>query len=159
MKRLTIEYAGEYVPMALCTVDRQGGADDCIDCKENCEEHMHECENCPIQECFNRLAEYEDTGLTPEQIREMDRLYAEKCKETATLKENPSRWIPCSERLPDVHEMGWGDYIVTIEGAEYATALTYLESGGWRDDQGNCYHVLAWKEFPKAYTGGKSRKK
>lgn len=30
---------------------------------------------------IDRLAEYEDTGLTPEQIREIDGLYAEKCKE------------------------------------------------------------------------------
>ena len=29
------------------------------------------------------LAEYEETGLTPDQIREIDRLYAEKCKELA----------------------------------------------------------------------------
>lgn len=35
-----------------------------------------------------RLAEYEDTGITPEQIREIDRLYAEKCKELAKCKEN-----------------------------------------------------------------------
>lgn len=32
---------------------------------------------------IDRLAEYEDIGLTPEQIREIDRLYAEKCKELA----------------------------------------------------------------------------
>ncbi len=30
-----------------------------------------------------KLAQYEDLGLTPEQIREVDRLYAEKCKEVA----------------------------------------------------------------------------
>lgn len=32
------------------------------------------------------LKAYEDTGLTPEQIIEMDRLYAEKCREVAMLK-------------------------------------------------------------------------
>lgn len=30
-----------------------------------------------------RLKEYEDIGLTPEQLREIDKLYAEKCKELA----------------------------------------------------------------------------
>lgn len=34
-----------------------------------------------------RLAEYEDTGLTPEQLREVDRLYEEKCKELTELQE------------------------------------------------------------------------
>lgn len=36
----------------------------------------------------DRLAEYEDIGLTPEQIREIDRLYAEKCKELAECNKN-----------------------------------------------------------------------
>ena len=31
------------------------------------------------------LEEYKETGLSPDQIREMDRLYGEKCKEVAIL--------------------------------------------------------------------------
>lgn len=34
---------------------------------------------------LKRLKEYEDTGLTPEQMLEMDKLYAEKCKEVASF--------------------------------------------------------------------------
>lgn len=34
----------------------------------------------------DRLAEYEDTGLSPEQIKEVDRLYTEKCKELTELQ-------------------------------------------------------------------------
>lgn len=45
-----------------------------------------------------KLKAYEDTGLTPEKIVEMDMLYAEKCKE---LAERSNGWIPCSERLPE----------------------------------------------------------
>lgn len=33
------------------------------------------------------LKAYEDTGLTPELIREIDRLYAEKCREVAELRQ------------------------------------------------------------------------
>lgn len=33
------------------------------------------------------LKNYEQTGLTPEQIREIDRLYAEKCREVAELRQ------------------------------------------------------------------------
>lgn len=33
------------------------------------------------------LKNYEDTGLTPEQIREIDRLYTEKCREVAELRQ------------------------------------------------------------------------
>lgn len=42
------------------------------------------------------LGEYEDTGLAPEQIRELDKLYAELCEELAKY-----RWIPVEERLPE----------------------------------------------------------
>lgn len=41
-----------------------------------------------MAELRERLKEYEDIGLLPEQIKEVDRLYAEKCKELADLKKN-----------------------------------------------------------------------
>lgn len=55
--------------------------------------HPYQCERCgdlqwSLPDLGNgsptdRLAEYEDIGLTPEQLKEVDRLYAEKCKELA----------------------------------------------------------------------------
>ena len=39
------------------------------------------------QQLINVLAAYEDTGLTPGQIREIDRLYEEKCREVAELRQ------------------------------------------------------------------------
>ena len=39
-----------------------------------------------MAELRERLKVYEDTGLTPEQMIEMDRLYAEKCEEVEGLK-------------------------------------------------------------------------
>lgn len=77
------------------------------------------------------LKAYEDTGLTPELIREIDRLYAEKCREMAELRQKKGkladvergnlfiddmllmkdavteihymndRWIPIEKRLPE----------------------------------------------------------
>lgn len=35
-----------------------------------------------------KLAEYEDTGIAPEQVKEIDRLYAEKCRELAEQEQN-----------------------------------------------------------------------
>ena len=52
---------------------------------------------------MNRLRDYEDTGLTPEQIRQMDVLYAEKCREVAELQK-VQRWIPVERRLPEKNE-------------------------------------------------------
>ena len=90
MERLTIEYTeGVYVPRALCSVTRDGVVDDAEGCIDWCctQQNEKECDNCPIQDCFNRLAEYENIGLTPEQIKEVDKLYRKKCEELAKMKE------------------------------------------------------------------------
>lgn len=61
-----------------------------IKCKDSfcaaiCARHKT-CDDCPVAQAFNRLAEYERIGLTPDQIREVDRLYLEKCREVNQLK-------------------------------------------------------------------------
>ena len=113
MDRLTMEFCGEYVPKGLCSIDRLGGADDCELCYENCKamaEGTGDCRGCAINQCFNRLGEYENTGLTPEQIIEMDKLYAEKCRELAELKKQIP---PCKV----------GDTVyVKMQSGEYAEA-------------------------------------
>lgn len=38
------------------------------------------------KDAMQRLAEYEDIGLEPEQIKEIDKLYFEKCKEVNLLR-------------------------------------------------------------------------
>lgn len=68
MERLTEMYGGMIVPRKACTFDRYGGADDCKECTEICEDEGGVCRTCILQECLTRLGDYEDTGLTPEQI-------------------------------------------------------------------------------------------
>lgn len=42
-------------------------------CEEVCKQHDKEsCEGCPIEKAFNKLAAYEDTGLTPEEITQLN---------------------------------------------------------------------------------------
>lgn len=55
-----------------------------------------------LQAGIDRLAAYEDIGLTPEQILEVDRLYAEKCREVAMLKggSGARRYVQSVERSP-----------------------------------------------------------
>lgn len=72
MERLTIKYEGLFTPKKACTIDRFGEADDCDSCDVICDStHGSDCANCIIQECFTRLGEYEDTGLTPPEVMEM----------------------------------------------------------------------------------------
>ena len=69
-----------------------------------------------------QLKKYEDVGLTPDQIREMDKLYLAKCEEVNQLKaeleteRQKHRWIPVEERLPDKS----GAYIVTARDGDLA---------------------------------------
>ena len=65
MERLTEMYGGMIVPRKACTFDREGGADDCKECTEICEDEGGVCRTCILQECLTRLWDYEDTGLTP----------------------------------------------------------------------------------------------
>ena len=53
-----------------------------------------------LTDVCNRLADYEDTDLIPAQIRQIDKLYAKKCRELSEEKKK-HEWIPCSERLPE----------------------------------------------------------
>ena len=79
---------------------------------------MDEKSRSEISGIIERLAQYEDLGLTPEQIREIDRLYAEKCREVAELQKSP--WIPVTKRLPKCEEEV---YIQTKNGT--ITTATY----------------------------------
>lgn len=60
MERLTIKYDDQNVPNGCCTFDRYGEPDDCSSCDEQCLLRDNDCDNCPIQKCFDKLFEYED---------------------------------------------------------------------------------------------------
>ena len=71
MERLTCKYELETVLRDMCTFDRESDTepDDCMSCEGVCSEFSGQgCDNCPIQKGFDRLAQYEDTGLEPEEI-------------------------------------------------------------------------------------------
>lgn len=59
-ERLTIKYDGAFAPKELCTIDRNGDADDCDNCINTCDDYDFDCGKCPIQKCFDRLGELED---------------------------------------------------------------------------------------------------
>lgn len=56
-----------------------------------------------LTEVCERLTQYEEIGLTPEQIRQVDELYAEKCRELAEERKK-HEWIPVEESLPEERE-------------------------------------------------------
>ena len=55
--------------------------------KDGCDGFGGDCSNCKFNDgVCEMLAAYEDTCLTPDQIRQMDQLYREKCEELARYK-------------------------------------------------------------------------
>ena len=97
-------------------------------------------------ELIERLAAYEDTGLTPEEIKE--------------LKENKNpRWIPVEERLPEE------DTIVLLTVSGLYSCITFSDAtelgnlcsdGSWfiegYPDWDNP-EVTAWMPLPEPYQG------
>lgn len=119
-------------------------------------EQLTQSKDCPAagqEDVLAKLAAYEDTGLTPEQIREIDKLYSEQAKELHDLK----TWILCSERLPENDEI----VLVQVSGRprknivlEYALQLAAYESGEWSIDEypeWDTPDVICWRPLPEPY--------
>lgn len=109
MERLTEMYGGMIVPRKACTFDREGGADDCKDCTEICEDEGGVCHTCILQECLTRLWGYEDTGLTPPEIMELaERDNPRKVELNAGIPTCPvcgRRVVRCYVFCPDCGQM------------------------------------------------------
>ena len=102
----------------------------------------------PPLEVYDKLAAYEDTGISPEQIREIDRLYSEKCRELAEEKKK-HRWIPV-KNPPEEN----GGYICTLDGdlvggEDSFVGINWYENGEWDDAE----DVIAWMPLPGPYEG------
>lgn len=57
------------------------------------------------------LKEYEDTNLTPDQFKELDKLYLEKCEEINQLKENQTPKKPISKTYSYAGEVPYTKYM------------------------------------------------
>lgn len=67
-------------------------------------------------------------------------------------KEQTTRWIPVSERLPEED----GFYLATCDGEicgedEPFSGLAEFENGKWTDDEEGYQCVLAWQPLPEPY--------
>lgn len=102
MDRITIKYNEHYVPKEMCTINRNGEADDCIGCNDTCTECEGNCEVCHIMKAFDRLGEYEDTGLTADDMRLIDTAYFEQARELSIVKRENEK---LKEKIESIRRM------------------------------------------------------
>lgn len=87
-------------------------------------------------ELIERLAVYEDTGLTPEEIKALN----------ANGKTSEHRWIPVEERLPEESlnsVIGWDKYRERCCFVQYYAGSWHLGDESVR--------IIAWMPLPEPY--------
>ena len=101
-----------------------------------------------------KLAEYEDTGLTPDEIREMQELLSrENGKETTRFSRDNDSWIPVEERLPEDEAM----MLVTCQtkAGRRSVNRAWYGAGCWHGT-GSMSGVTAWMPLPDPYSPERS---
>lgn len=101
------------------------------------------------QDIYNAIAvleDYENTGITPEQLQVINEEYTKMAKELAELRQQ-NQWIPVSERLPEP-----GIYLVTCDDKDYPVKRMRMKGICFYDHNG-IYDgkVLAWMLLPEPY--------
>lgn len=108
---------------------------------------------------LEEVKEYRAIGLTPEQLKEVDRLYSEKCKELSQLQKKYKvavDWIPVTEKYPE----NSGYVLVSFENFSLPDIARYEEdeNGGafYPGDDEKSYvqyglFVNAWQALPVPY--------
>ena len=77
-------------------------------------------------------------------------IYREEVLTALRLVPSAQKWIPCSERLPEVHD----EVLVTARG-EVSIAWLYVD-GKWRSNdmpQPMFRDIIAWMPLPEPYKG------
>lgn len=126
-------------------------------------EEINDFFNSQTAKILAELQEYKNLGLTLEQLKEIDRLYLEKCKEVnvlaAELEElrkkystntnvGSSDWIPVTDRLPEeslYSVLGWDAY------RERCCFVQYIGGRFVLGDDTESVDIKAWRPLPEPY--------
>ena len=106
-----------------------------------------------IEIVLDALQGFLELGITPEQMREIDKLYTEKCMELAEEKKK-HRWIPCSERMPEesgryiicAHDDGFENF--NKQNQEFVFTANYCDKKQMFEIPFECDEKVYWKLMP-----------
>jgi len=122
-----LKSAGSMCPKSFCKNSKK--------CERNTDR------TCPIIAALDRLADYEDTGLMPNEINQQP----------------ATNWTPCSEGLPeqDHPQRRMSHYLVSLDnGAVTIAGYGFIRSdsyqAGWQETWAK---VIAWQPLPDPYRG------
>lgn len=100
-----------------------------------------------LTEILEKLAAYEDIGPTPEQLLEIDKMYAEKCREVVELRTELKAYkdtgMTPEDTLDMIACMDKGDgYGPEEEIADLLELMRYRKAIGELEDKSERYHYL-----------------
>lgn len=147
MKRLTAKENGHYYYPRCFEGECDGASEWCEDCK-------FEAEVC------NRLGQYEDSGLYPDEIRRLKEKKQDFVFGFSGVKSfycqcgrhyvnaDYDGWIPVEERLPNDEEM----MLVTCQTKAGRKSINraWYGQGSWHGT-GSMSGVIAWRPLPEPY--------
>lgn len=100
------------------------------------------------QDIYNAIAvleDYENTGITPDQLQVINEEYQKMAKELAELRQQ-NRWIPVEESLPDAFK----PVIVCRKNGKVEQGIRNV-NGWWKVHGTNIKSVAAWRPLPEPY--------
>lgn len=97
-----------------------------------------------LPELIARLASYEDTGLTPEEINKLDTQRKAMAALADSYKAEIPSWIPVSDRLPES-----GQRVIVFRKDGRVEQGVYLGVNGWWKVYGtNTKSITHWMPMP-----------
>ena len=95
-----------------------------------------------------KLMEYEDTGLTPEEmerVKDFEQSQAGKLLKKLNEEQRKHRWIPVEERLPKLGEPVWA----TVKHSEWISDY----DTDWLPEEKKTYHPESYGVYKAEYIG------
>ena len=115
------------------------------------------------EELVQRLAAYENTGLEPKKIQQIDQLYQELSKEVMQFRKDLARmpdekWISIEEQLPETEDyilLSFANFSLPMVGRYEKSREGGAFYLGDCDEEDTCINqelvVNAWRPLPKPY--------
>lgn len=112
--------------------------------------------------CYEEVVLEDDNEDAQEELHETE-VELEALRMAVRALEEKPRWIPCNERLPEMHKDEFEDDMLRVSDAVLVSDADRVHTGccvcldnnlSWETEDGlACEEVAAWMPLPEAYSG------